>query len=103
VTTNLHFTQEFAPAILAGLDCYDRLIFKGHLPFGGDGHLNAFVDGVLSMRRKDFIPFVEQHAQTPLDSAKKAAADAGAPYPRLGHACTPGETNPLGGQLLQVA
>jgi hypothetical protein len=87
VPTNLHFAQKFAPAIVAGLDCYDRLIFKGHLPFGSDGHLNTFVDTVLAMRRKDFIPLVEKHAQTLVDSAKKAAADAGAPYQHYEYRC----------------
>jgi hypothetical protein len=85
--TNLHFTQKFAPAIVAGLDCYDRVIFKGHLPFGSDGHLNAFVDGVLRMRRKDFLPFVEQLSQDLVDGAKKAAADAQAPYQHYEYRC----------------
>src|SRR5713226_4515258 len=85
--TNLDFTQKFASDIVAGLDCYDRVMFKGHLPFGSDSHLNAYVDGVLQMRRKDFIPFVQQQSQVLVDHARQAAADAGAPYHHYEYRC----------------
>ena len=58
------------------LGCHDRVIFKGHLPFGRDEHLNGWVDGCLKMRRKDFLPFVEKQSQTLVDHAK-AQADQG--------------------------
>jgi hypothetical protein len=80
MSTNLHFTQKFAEAIVATLGCHDRVIFKGHLPFGSDGHLNAWVDRVLNMRRKDFLPFVEKQSQTLVDHAQKLAQTSGAPY-----------------------
>lgn len=50
------FVKQFALSILAVLSCFERVIFKGHLPFGDEAHLNAFVDRVLKMRRKDFLP-----------------------------------------------
>ena len=78
--TNLHFTQKFADSIVATLGCHDRVIFKGHLPFGGDGHLNAWVDRVLNMRRKDFLPFVETQSQALVDHAQTLARASGAPY-----------------------
>jgi hypothetical protein len=34
-------------------------MFKGHLPFQSEGQLNGFVDHVLGIRRKDFIPRLE--------------------------------------------
>ena len=78
--TNLHFTQKFAESIVAVLGCHDRVIFKGYLPFGRDEHLNGWVDHGLQIRRKDFLPWVEQHSQALVDHAKQQAEQAGAPY-----------------------
>jgi hypothetical protein len=73
------FVRKFAPSIVAVLSCHDRVIFKGYLPFGGDAHLNRFVDDRLQMRRKDFVPFLEQQSDTLVAHAKAQAAQAGAP------------------------
>jgi hypothetical protein len=83
MATNLDFTQKFADSIVAVLGCHDRVIFKGYLPFGGDGHLNSWVDGTLHMRRKDFLPFVEQQSQTLVNHAQQLAQATGAPYQYL--------------------
>jgi hypothetical protein len=80
MATNPGFTQKFAAVIVAVLGCHDRVIFKGYLPFGGDDHLNAWVDGTLHMRRKDFVPFVESQSETLVAHAKQLAQAAGAPY-----------------------
>jgi hypothetical protein len=77
------FVAKFRSHIVATLGCFDRVIFKGHLPFGGDSHLNFFVDGVLRMRRKDFLPLVEQRSQALVDHAKAMATQTGAPYIHL--------------------
>jgi len=78
--TNPHFTQKFADAIVNVLGCFDRVIFKGHLPFGNDAHLNSFVDYKLRIRRKDFLPLVETLSQALVDHAKATAAAAGVTY-----------------------
>src|SRR5436309_4015829 len=78
--TNLRFTQKFASSIVSVLGCDDRVIFKGHLPFGGDSYLNCWVDGALKLRRKDFLPFVEQHSEALVRHAQAMAASAGAFY-----------------------
>jgi hypothetical protein len=78
--TNSRFTQKFANSIVNVLHCHDRVIFKGHLPFGGDDHLNGWVDGALKIRRKDFLPFVEEKSQALVAHAKKLANDAGVTY-----------------------
>src|SRR5947209_15765665 len=80
MATNPGFTQKFAASIVAVLGCHDRLIFKGYLPFGGDGPLNAWVDGTLHLRRKDFLPFVERQSEALVEHAKQLAQAAGAPY-----------------------
>ena len=78
--TNSRFTQKFADSIVSVLGCFDRVIFKGHLPFGNDAHLNNFVDYKLRMRRKDFLPMVETLSQTLVDHGKATAAAANVPY-----------------------
>src|ERR1700731_3050675 len=74
------FAAKFANSIVAVLGCHDRVLFKGYLPFGGDDHLNRFVDHALKMRRKDFLPFVEQQSDTLVAHAHATAEQAAAPY-----------------------
>jgi len=74
------FVAAFAKSIVAVLGCFDRVIFKAYLPFGGDDHLNAWVDYALKMKRKDFIPLLERHSQTLVDHAQALAERAGRPY-----------------------
>jgi len=74
------FLHSFAEIIVSVLSCFDRVIFKDYLPFGGEEHLNGWVDYALKMRRIDFLPFLEQHSQTLVDHAQAVAAQAGRPY-----------------------
>lgn len=74
------FVGQFAASIIALLSCFDRVIFKGHLPFGDENHLNSYVDGVLRMRRMDFLPWLEQHSQKLVDHAQRLANQYGRPY-----------------------
>lgn len=76
------FAAQFAESIVATLNCVDRLIFKGYLPFGGDEQLNQFVDR-LGIRRKDFLPQLEPLSERLVEHAKLAAAQADAPYQYL--------------------
>jgi hypothetical protein len=74
------FLVKFASSIIAALGCHDRIIFKGHLPFHNESHLNSFVDRTLRMRRKDFLPFIERQSDTLVAFAKDFAAQNDAPY-----------------------
>jgi hypothetical protein len=80
VKTPNPFVAKFAASIIASLSCFDRIIFKGHLPFGGEAHLNRFVDGILGMRRKDFLPFLEGKSDELVAHGKALADQHGAPY-----------------------
>jgi hypothetical protein len=80
VKTPNPFVAKFAASIIARLSCFDRVIFKGHLPFGGEAHLNRFVDGTLGMRRKDFLPFLEGKSDELVAHGKALADQHGAPY-----------------------
>jgi len=74
------FVAKFASLIVATLSCFDRVIFKGHLPFGDSAHLNSFVDGVLHMRRKDFLPFLQVQSERLVKHARQFTETKGRPY-----------------------
>ncbi len=81
------FLVKFASSLIAVLGCHDRVIFKGHLPFSDEVHLNRFIDHTLRIKRKDFLAFVEDKAERLVSHAKDLAAQEGAPYVYLqGHA-----------------
>jgi hypothetical protein len=74
------FVERFTSSIVSVLACHDRVIFHGHLPFGGDKHLNRFVDYGLKIKRKDFLPFVEPLSESLVEHAQALAKNANAPY-----------------------
>jgi hypothetical protein len=37
------FVVKFASSLIAVLGCQDRVIFKGHLPFSDEAHLNRYL------------------------------------------------------------
>jgi hypothetical protein len=41
--------------IVAVLSCFDRVIFRGHLPISNGPALEGFIDRVLKIRRRDFL------------------------------------------------
>lgn len=87
MTLGSRFLDKFAALIVAVLSCFDRVIFKGHLPFGDDARLNTFVDHVLHMRRKDFLPFLQTQSDQLVAHAKQTAEAAGRPYVYLQGRC----------------
>jgi hypothetical protein len=74
------FLAKFASSIIAVLGCHDRVIFKGHLPFSDERHLNRFVDHTLRIKRKDFLAFAAEKSERLVTSAKDFADQHGAPY-----------------------
>jgi hypothetical protein len=74
------FVERFTSSIVAVLGCFDRVIFKGYLPIRSDGQLNRFVDHALKIRRKDFLPFVQQQSQRLVEHAQHLAQQADVPY-----------------------
>jgi hypothetical protein len=52
------FVAKFASLIAWKLSCFDRVIFKGYLPFSYASAFEKFVDYVLKMRRADFMEVV---------------------------------------------
>jgi hypothetical protein len=52
------FVVKFASLISWVLSCFDRVIFKGHLPISRASEFERFVDYVLKIRRADFLKVV---------------------------------------------
>jgi hypothetical protein len=71
MSTVCSFVTKFASLISAVFSCFDRVIFKGHLPFSRNEKFEQFVDHVLKIRRCHFADKVGrrwserlvQHAQ----------------------------------------
>lgn len=77
------FLVKFASLISWSLSCFDRVIFKGHLPISRSFQLENFVDYVLKMRRADFIESVApQWSERLVQYAKGFARRCARPYQR---------------------
>jgi hypothetical protein len=75
------FVAKFASVISWVLSCFDRVIFKGHLPISYATALERFVDYVLKMRRADFMEVVAPAwSERLVDHAKAFAAKFGRLY-----------------------
>src|SRR5438477_12300629 len=77
------FVAKFASSLIAVIGCQDRLIFKGHLPFSNEAHLNPLVGPTLRIKRKDFLAFAEEKSQRLVTHAQDLPARHGAPYAYL--------------------
>jgi hypothetical protein len=73
------FLEKHRDKILGVVSCFDRLIFKGHLPFSYAEAFERFLDfrGILY---KDFDAFVKRHSQSLKTHAETLAREAGRPY-----------------------
>ena len=74
------FVAEFTGLIVAVLSGFDRVLFKGHLPISNGPALEGFVDHVLKIRRCHLMAFAEQQSEALVESAKRAAEEAGVEY-----------------------
>lgn len=55
MSTFCRFLVKFASLILGTLQCFDRVIFKGHLAMAAPSELERFVDWILKVRRSHFM------------------------------------------------
>jgi hypothetical protein len=67
------FVAKFTSSIVAVLSCFDRILFKGHLPITNGPALEGFVDHVLKIRRRDFMDFAQEQSDAVVDHAKRMA------------------------------
>jgi hypothetical protein len=75
------FTDTFSSVISWVLSCFDRIIFKGHLPIGRVDEFERFVDYVLQIRRADFMKEVgPRWSDRLVEHAKRFAQERGRPW-----------------------
>ena len=75
------FLSKFSSIISWVLSCFDRVIFKGHLPISRVSQFENFVDYVLKVRRADFLKEVAPGWSNRLvEHAQAFAKQAGRPY-----------------------
>jgi hypothetical protein len=81
MTTVWQFVTKFASLIVCTLHCFDRVIFKGHLPLSAPQELERFVDYVLKVRRSHFAKVLApQYAERLVEHAQACAQKAGRTY-----------------------
>lgn len=75
------FVSKFTHLIAAVLSCFDRVLFKGHLPLAAPRELEYFVDRVLSVRRSDFMKtLAPQYSDRLVEHAREWARKDGRTY-----------------------
>jgi hypothetical protein len=80
VSFSSSFIAQFGDKVSGVLSCFDRVIFKGYLPFHNESELNSWVDYGLRVRRSDFLQQLDQRSGELVDHAKDLAQKAGRPY-----------------------
>jgi hypothetical protein len=81
MTTVWRFLTKFASLIVCTLHCFDRVIFKGHLPIAAPAELERFVDWVLKVRRCHFMNVLApQYSERLVEHAQAVARKAGCLY-----------------------
>ncbi len=75
------FAAKFASLITWVLSCFDRVIVKGYLPISRIDQFEWFVDGVLKVRRAEFLQRIAPRWSDRLvEHAKRTAERAGRRY-----------------------
>jgi hypothetical protein len=75
------FVAKFASLISWVLSCFDRVIFKGHLPISHVSAFERFVDYELKIRRADFLKDVGPNwSERLVEHAKQFAQQYGRPW-----------------------
>lgn len=76
------FVAKHQAQITGTISCFDRVLFKGHLPLGWSDAMEGFISRQ-GLRIKDFGAFVSRHSERVKQHAKTMAEQAGRPYIHL--------------------
>lgn len=76
------FVEKHQAQIAGTISCFDRILFKGHLPLGWADAMERFISRQ-GLRIKDFAAFVSRHSERIKQHAKAMAERAGRPYIHL--------------------
>jgi hypothetical protein len=66
------FITKHRATITGAISCFDRMLFKGHLPLGWPGAMEGFL-ARQGLRIKDFGPFVNRHSERIKQHARATA------------------------------
>ena len=81
MSTVSRFVTKFASLIVCTLHCFDRVIFKGHLPMARPSELERFVDYVLKVRRSHFMKVLApEYSDALVKHAQRLANKLGRKY-----------------------
>jgi hypothetical protein len=81
MTSSCSFLVKFAHLISRVLSCFDRVVFKGHLPICRTEKFQGFVDYVLKVRRCDFLKKIgPEWSQRLVEHSKRYAAERSRPW-----------------------
>ena len=81
------FLSQWQSQISLQVSCFDRLILTGYLPFWSADTVNKWIGGRLGIRHIDFLPQMKRLSDQLVDSAKRQATQAGAPFHHLQGRC----------------
>lgn len=73
------FIEKHRAQISGTISCFDRILFKGHLPLGWPDAMERFISRQ-GLRFKDFGNFVNRHSERIKQHARSMAEQAGRPY-----------------------
>ena len=76
------FVEKHQARIAGVISCFDRILFKGHLPLGYPGAMECFISRQ-GLRIKDFGRFVCQQSERIKQHARTMAQRAKRPYIHL--------------------
>lgn len=76
------FVNKHQTGITGTISCFDRVLFKGHLPLGWADAMEKFISRQ-GLRIKDFAAFVSRHSESIKQHARAMAEQAGRPYIHL--------------------
>ncbi|MDM8006158.1 MAG: hypothetical protein QUV05_08445 [Phycisphaerae bacterium] len=74
-----HFITKHRAKVTGTISCFDRILFKGHLPLGWADAMERFMARQRS-RLKDFGGFVNRQSERIKQHAKDMAERTGRPY-----------------------
>lgn len=76
------FIDKHQAQVIGAISCFDRVLFKGHLPLGWPDAMAGFISRQ-GLRIKDFAPFVCRQSDRIKRHARAMAEQAGRPYIHL--------------------
>lgn len=79
MSTRQRFAHQYNELITGMISCFDRILFKGHLPLGLGDSMEGFL-AQQGLRIKDFGKFVQKQSRRVAEHAERLAENSGRPF-----------------------